>query len=52
MISIGDAPVDNEMAINSNLKASILVESGQIEIKTLSKFSKFCVSDLSQIKIE
>ncbi len=52
VISIGDAPVDNEMAINSNLKASILVESGQIKIKTLSKFSKFCVSDLSQIKIE
>ena len=52
VISIGDAPVDNEMAINSNLKASILVESGQIKIKTLSKFSEFCISDLSQIKIE
>ena len=52
VISIGDAPVDNEMAINGNLKGSILVESGQIEIKMLSKFSKNCVSDLSQIRIE
>jgi len=52
VIAIGDAPVDNEMAINGNLKASILVESGQIKIKTLSKFSEFCVSDLSQIEIE
>ena len=52
VISIGDAPVDNEMAINGNLKASILVESGQIEIKMLSKFSKYCVSDLSEITIE
>ena len=40
------------MAINGNLKGSILVESGQIEIKILSKFSKNCVSDLSQIRIE
>ena len=52
VISIGDAPVDNEMAINGNLKGSILVESGQIEIKMLSKFSKNCVSDLSEIRIE
>ena len=52
VISLGDAPVDNEMAINGSLRASILVESGQIEIKMLSKFSKFCVSDLSQITIE
>ena len=51
-ICIGDAPVDNEMATNGNLKASILVESGQIEIKVLSKFSKYCISDLSQITIE
>jgi len=52
VISIGDAPVDNEMAINGNLKASILVESGQIQIKNLSKSSKFCISDLSEITIE
>ncbi len=52
VISIGDAPVDNEMAINGNLKASILVESGQIELNMLSKFSKYCVSDLSEIRIE
>ena len=52
VISIGDAPVDNEMAINGDLKASILVESGQIEMKVLSKFSKYCVSNLSEITIE
>ena len=52
LISIGDAPVDNEMAINGDLKASILVESGQIELKMLTKFSKYCVSDLSEIKLE
>lgn len=52
VISIGDTPVDNEMAINGNLKASILVESGQIEFKVLSNFSKYCVSDLSEITIE
>ena len=52
VISIGDAPVDNEMAINGNLKASILVESGQIPIKNLYQYSKYCVSDLSEIKIE
>ena len=39
------------MAVNGNLKASILVESGQIEIKNLSKSSKFCISDLSEISI-
>ncbi len=52
VISIGDAPVDSQMAINGNLKASILVESGQIEIKMLSKFSKYCISNLSEITIE
>ena len=52
VISIGDAPVDNEMAINGDLKASILVESGQICFETLSQFSKYCVKDLSEIKIE
>ena len=40
------------MAINGNLKASILVESGQIGIKILSKFSRYCISDLSEIIIE
>ena len=40
------------MAINGNLRASILVESGQIEVNMLSKFSEYCVSDLSEITIE
>lgn len=52
VLSIGDAPVDNEMAINSKLKCSILVESGQIALTSLSKFSNYCVSDLSEISIE
>ena len=52
VISVGDAPVDSEMAINANLKASILVESGQIKKRSLSKYSKYYVSDLSEIIIE
>ena len=52
VICIGDTPVDNEMAINGKLKASILVESGQIGIEILSKFSRYCISDLSEITIE
>ena len=40
------------LSIKGNLKASILVESGQIEIKMLSKCSKYCVSNLSEITIE
>ena len=52
VISIGDAPVDSEMAINANLKATILVESGQVKKRSLSKYSKYYVSDLSEITIE
>ena len=52
VITIGDAPVDSEMAINAELKASILVESGQISKNNLYKFSKYCISDLSEITIE
>ena len=52
VICIGDAPVDNEMAINGKLKASILVESGQIGFEILSKFSRYCISDLSELTIE
>ena len=52
VLSIGDAPVDNEMAINSKLKCSILVESGQVPINELLKNTKNCVRSLSEIKIE
>ncbi len=52
LISIGDAPVDHEMAVNANLKASILVESGQIKRNKLCKYSKYCVSNLSEIRIK
>ena len=52
VICIGDTPVDHQMAVNANLKASLLVESGQIDIKTLSQFSAYCVKDLSSIIIE
>lgn len=51
-ICIGDAPMDFEMSKNSNLKGAILVESGQIPIKTLLNYSKYCVKSLSEIKIE
>lgn len=51
-ICIGDAPMDFEMSKNSNLKGCILVESGQIPIKSLFKYSKYCVKSLSEIKIE
>ncbi len=52
VICIGDTPVDHEMAVNANLKASLLVESGQIDLDTLSQFSNYCLSDLSSIRIE
>ena len=52
VICIGDTPVDYEMANNSNLKGALLVESGQIPLSTLLKFSKYSVKNLSEIIIE
>lgn len=52
VICIGDTPIDHEMAINANLKGSILVESGQIPLSSLLSFSKHCVNNLSEIFID
>jgi len=52
IISIGDAPSDFEMSIKSNLKCSILVETGQVPIYQLQKLSRFVVKDLSDIDIK
>ena len=51
IISIGDAPSDFEMAIKSNLKCSVLVETGQVPLDQLQKLSRFSVNDLSDIYI-
>lgn len=52
IISVGDAPSDFEMSIKSNLKCSILVETGQVPIYQLQKLSRFVVKDLSDINIK
>ena len=52
IISIGDAPSDIEMSIKSNLKCSVLVETGQVPIYQLLKLSRFAVKDLSDIYIK
>ena len=49
IISIGDSPSDFEMSIKSNLKCSVLVETGQVPIFELKKLSRFAVKDLSDI---
>jgi len=51
IISIGDAPSDFEMTIKSNLKCSILVETGQVPLEQLQKLSRYSVKDLSDIYI-
>tara|TARA_Y100001968_G_C19430344_1_gene756644 strand:+ start:2118 stop:2879 length:762 start_codon:yes stop_codon:yes gene_type:complete len=51
VISIGDAPMDYKMALNSGLQGSILVETGQIPINNLLKISPYCVKSLSEINI-
>ena len=52
IISIGDAPSDFEMSIKSNLKCSVLVETGQVPFFQLKKLSKFAVKDLSEVHIK
>ena len=49
VIAIGDAPMDYEMAKNSKLLGSILVETGQIPIKNLLELSPYCIRSLSGI---
>ena len=52
IISIGDAPSDYEMALKSNLRSSVLVETGQLPLDLLIRLSLFSVSDLSDIYIK
>jgi len=52
IISIGDAPSDYEMSIKSNLKCSVLVETGQVPIYQLQKLTRFAVKDLSEIYLK
>lgn len=51
VISIGDAPSDLYMARKADLKGTVLVESGQIDIKKLSNINDFCVHKLSDLVI-
>lgn len=51
IISIGDAPSDYEMTVKSNLKCSVLVETGQVPLEQLQMLSRFSVKDLSDIYI-
>ena len=52
VICIGDAPSDHIMSINSNLKASILLETGQIPLKKLLNFSKYSTASLNDVSIQ
>ena len=52
VICIGDTITDFEMSKNSNLLGAILVESGQIPINQLLKYTKNCVGTLAEVNIE
>ena len=49
VITIGDAPTDNQMAKNANLQGSILVATGQISLIELLKINKFSINNLSEL---
>ena len=51
-ISIGDTPVDFEMAQNANLKSSILVATGQIAEDRLKKYTNNTVKSLSEVFVK
>ena len=48
-ISLGDAPMDAQMANNAELKGSILVSTGQMQIEDLKKYSNYTVENLDKI---
>ena len=50
-ISIGDAPMDYEMAINAKLKGSILVATGQMSETSLKELTNTTTSNLKNIKL-
>lgn len=49
-IAIGDAPMDAEMAKNANLKAAVLVATGQIGFQTLCKESPYISCSLKNLE--
>ncbi len=51
-ISVGDAPMDYEMAKNAGLKGSILVSSGQIPLEGLKKLTNTCVLSLKELRVD
>ena len=50
-IMIGDTPSDNLCAKNAEIEKTILVATGQMDKKELSKSSKYTVNDLKEISI-
>ncbi len=50
-ISVGDAPMDYDMAKNANLKGCILVTTGQVSKNELSKYTHCVVENLSEVTI-
>lgn len=51
-ISVGDAPMDYEMAKNSKLKGSILVSTGQIPINKLKKLTNTTIHSLKEVMVK
>ncbi len=51
-ISIGDAPMDFEMADKAGLLGTILVSTGQVDFCDLEKLSKYCAKNLDEVKIK
>ncbi|MCQ2957496.1 MAG: HAD family hydrolase [Candidatus Gastranaerophilales bacterium] len=51
-IVIGDALMDYLMCKNANLKASILVATGQTDIEDLQKCTNLVVNNLSEVTVE
>jgi len=51
-ICVGDAPMDSDMGRNANLKACILVSTGQIPRCELDKHSSYTVNSLKEVNIK
>ena len=51
-IAIGDTIMDHEMALNANIKASILISSGQISLDELQKSNPYSLSSLDDVSIK
>lgn len=50
-VMIGDAPMDSISAQNANIKKTILVSTGQIDIDELKNHSQYTVNNLKEIEI-